>query len=293
MSEASSLPQKWFQNFSTQHYTYYLTIKSLSEWALGAYEKIFVHLDRNPSRRYILGAIRASKRALSLAKRLKSEATGHPPQLRQLMELDYKFSIEMCMTLDRLIKLHYRESGEDEEKLTEMLFELERRYIAQTSQFVDEDDLDARLRRTTHALVEFGLRFLRLQVEGLTNPLKEARKSLEIDLEEIIARVTGFTDHIAFKEGRMVLAGDRKKRLTRDLIDNYDDCFAVQRKTINIFMKAFETVKSPGDADVEFDAKLINELEIIPIELNHVFFSSSKIMIDELIPEKVPFNRRY
>ena len=87
----------------------------------------------------------------------------------------------------------------------------------------------------------------------------------------------------------------RQKRTSRarNLIDNYDDRFAVQRKTINIFGKAFETVKSPGDTDVEFDAKLMNDLEIIPMELNHVFFSSSKIMIDALTPSEFPFNRRY
>ena len=58
-------------------------------------------------------------------------------------------------------------------------------------------------------------------------------------------------------------------------------------------MKAIETVKSPGDADEEFDVNFINALEIIPIELNHVFFSSSKIMIDALTPSEFPFNRRY
>ncbi len=274
MSKVCTSSNRWFQAYSPQHYTHYLKIKSLSEWAHGAYEKIYVHLDKPPADAYVREAIANGKYALKLARHLRTEAQDYPALLRHLMKLDWEYCIKTCMVIHEVIK-------GDTDRDVELL-ELERSYIAQKSQFVDEDDLDIRLGRSGHAIAELGrkLNSSKVPEAGESNAiLDRANKPLEIDLEEMIIQVKDSVDHMLIK--------NQEDKLSVYIIKNYDDRFAMQRKAIKFLRELMKSIKTSEDYTEELDVKLLNESERIPIELNHLYFCSSKFLICGLMPNEL------
>lgn len=274
MSKVCTSSNRWFQAYSPQHYTHYLKIKSLSEWAHGAYEKIYVHLDKPPADAYVREAIANGKYALKLARHLRTEAQDYPALLRHLMKLDWEYCIKTCMVIHEVIK-------GDTDRDVELL-ELERSYIAQKSQFVDEDDLDIRLGRSGHAIAELGrkLNSSKVPEAGESNAiLDRANKPLEIDLEEMIIQVKDAVDHMLIK--------NQEDKLPVYIIKNYDDRFAMQRKAIKFLRELMKSIKTSEDYTEELDVKLLNESERIPIELNHLYFCSSKFLICGLMPNEL------
>ena len=280
MSKVCTSSNRWFQAYSPQHYTHYLKIKCLSEWAHGAYEKIYVHLDKPPADAYVREAIATSKHALKLARQLRSEARDYPAPLRHLMKLDWAYCIKSCIRLQELIKGNIDREFE--------LLELERSYIAQKSQFVDEDDLDIRLGRSSNAFAELGrkLNSSKVPEAGESNAiLDRANKPLEIDLEEIIIQVKDSVDHMLIK--------NQEDKLSVYIIKNYDDRFAMQRKAIKFLRELMKSIKTSEDYTEELDVKLLNESETIPIELNHLYFCSSKFLICGLMPNELQGYKRF
>ncbi len=274
MSKVCTSSNRWFQAYSPQHYTHYLKIKSLSEWAHGAYEKIYVHLDKPPADAYVREAIANGKYALKLARHLRTEAQDYPALLRHLMKLDWEYCIKTCMVIHEVIK-------GDTDRDVELL-ELERSYIAQKSQFVDEDDLDIRLGRSGHAIAELGRKLNSSKVPEVAEfnaILDRANKPLEIDLEEMIIQVKDSVDHMLIK--------NQEDKLSVYIIKNYDDRFAMQRKAIKFLRELMKSIKTSEDYTEELDVKLLNESERIPIELNHLYFCSSKFLICGLMPNEL------
>ena len=280
MSKVCTPSNRWFQAYSPQHYTHYLKIKSLSEWAHGAYEKIYVHSDKPPADAYVREAIANGKYALKLARHLRTEAQDYPALLRHLMKLDWEYCIKTCMVIHEVIK-------GDTDRDVELL-ELERSYIAQKSQFVDEDDLDIRLGRSGHAIAELGrkLNSSKVPEAGESNAiLDRANKPLEIDLEEMIIQVKDSVDHMLIK--------NQEDKLSVYIIKNYDDRFAMQRKAIKFLRELMRSIKTSEDYTEELDVKLLNESETIPIELNHLYFCSSKVLICGLMPNELQGYKRF
>ncbi|MDB3993871.1 hypothetical protein N9478_10330 [Gammaproteobacteria bacterium] len=273
MTRVCTSSNRWYQAFSPQQYTHYLKIKSLSDWANCTYEKIYVRLDKPIPSNHVSSAIASSKKALKLAEQLKKEADNYPPQLRHLMKLDWDYSIETCMTMHEVIK------GNTEEDLK--LLELHRNYIAQKSQYVDEDDLDMRLDRSGNGFSELG-RTLASAKAPNTNECETifnaVNKSLDIDLEEIIIQVKDSIDHMVLK--------NPNSNFNLYLIKNYDERFAMHRKTVRFLRELMKSLKDSGDYDSELDVAVLSDSENIPIELNYLDRCSSKVLMDELLTNK-------
>ena len=270
MTRVCTSSKRWFQAFSPQQYTHYLKIKSLSEWANCTYEKIYVRLDKPIPNTHVSSAIASGKQALKLARQLREEADNYPSQLRHLMKLDWDYSIENCMTMHEIFK------GNTEEDIK--LLELHRNYTAQKSQYVDEDDLDMRLHRSANAFSEL----YRLASDKVPNTneceaiFKEANKPLDIDLEEIIIQVKDSIDHMVLK--------NPNSNVNLYLIKNYDERFAMHRKTIRFLRELIKSLKDSEDYESELDATVLSDSETIPIELNYLDRCSSKLLMDELMP---------
>ena len=283
MSKVFTPSNRWFQAYSPQHYTHYIKIKCLSEWAHGAYEKIYVHLGKSPAYECKITeqeAIATSKHFLNLARRLGSEAQDYPAPLRHLMKLDWVYCIKSCIRLQEIIKGNIDREFE--------LLELERSYIAQKSQFVDEDDLDIRLGRSSNAFAELGRKLNSSKVPEVAEfnaILDKANKPLEIDLEEMIIQVKDSVDHMLIK--------NQEDKLSVYIIKNYDDRFAMQRKAIKFLRELMKSIKTSEDYTEELDVKLLNESETIPIELNHLYFCSSKFLICGLMPNELRGYKRF
>ncbi len=268
MTRVCTSSKRWFQAFSPEHYTHYLKIKSLSEWAHGTYEKILVRLDKPIPNTHVSSAIANGKQALKLAKQLKTKADKYPSQLRHLMKLDWDYSIESCMTIHEVIK------GNTEEDIK--LLELQRNYVAQKSQYVDEDDLDMRLACSTSALLELGRSLPSPSVPNSSECeviFKDATKPLDIDLEEVIIQIQDSIDHMVLK--------NPNSKFNLYLIKNYDERFAMQRKAIKYLR---ELVKSLRDSEGELNVAVLSDSEMIPIEINYLDRCSSKVLMDELMP---------
>ena len=283
MSKVCTSSNRWFQAYSPQHYTHYIKIKCLSEWAHGAYEKIYVHLGKSPAYECKITeheAIATSKHFLNLARRLGSEAQDYPAPLRHLMKLDWAYCIKSCIRLQELIKGNIDREFE--------LLELYRNYIAQRSQFVDEDDLDIRLGRSSHAFAELAQKLdssWLTEIGKFDSILEEAKKPLEIDIEEIIVRIKESISHMLVK--------NKAELLPVCLIKNYDDRFASQRKAIKLMQELVKVVRTSEENSEELDIKVFNELETTVIELNHHYFRTSKFLISGLITNKLPRYLKY
>ena len=283
MSKVFTPSNRWFQAYSPEHYTHYIKIKCLSEWAHGAYEKIYVHLGKSPAYECKITeheAIATSKHFLNLARRLGLEAQDYPAPLRHLMKLDWAYCIKSCIRLQELIK------GDIDREFE--LLELYRNYIAQKSQFVDEDDLDIRLGRSSNAFAELSRKLNSSRVPEVAEfnaILDRANKPLEIDLEEMIIQVKDSVDHMLIK--------NQEDKLSVYIIKNYDDRFAMQRKAIKFLRELMKSIKTSEDYTEELDVKLLNESETIPIELNHLYFCSSKVLICGLMPNELQGYKRF
>lgn len=270
MSKVCTSSSRWFQAYSPEHYTHYLKIKSFSEWAHGAYEKLYVYLDDSVSDFFVQDSIKKGKLSLRLAREHKQATDHYPAELRHLMTLDWEYCIHTCMVIHELIK------GDTEKE--EALLELERQYIAQKSQFLDEDDLDMRLGRSNHAFVELARRLNGTKVPELSELniiLERANKPLEIDLEEMIIQVRDCVDHMVFNK--------KDDRFFVNLIKNYDDRFAMQRKAINLVREFAKSLKTTEDYRDELNTKVFNELETISKQLNKLYLHSSYLFIEQFL----------
>ena len=273
MSQVCTPSNRWFQAYSPQHYTHYLKIKCLSEWSLGTYEKIYVRLDSPIPKTHVNSAIASAKHALKLAKQFKTEAADFPSKLRHLMKLDWEYSMESCMTIHEVIE----GTAEGESQL----LELQRNYIAQKSQHVDEDDLDMRLERSNNAFIELGRRLFNSSVPNSKECeaiFKDANEPLEIDLEEMIIQIRDSIDHTLLK--------DSKSKFKIYLIKNYDERFAMQRKAIRFLRGLMKSIENSEDYAGKEDMEILKDSETIPIELNYLYRCSSRILMDELLTDK-------
>lgn len=270
MSKVCTSYNRWFQAYSPEHYTHYLKVKSFSEWALGAYEKLHVHIDDDVSDSYVQDIIKRGKISLRLARDHKQATDHYHAPLRHLMTLDWEFCIRTCIKIHELIK--------GDTAMEDELLELERHYIAQRSQFVDEDDLDMRLGRSGHAVVELARIVNRPEFpefSELNVILERASKPLEIDLEEIIIQVRDSVDHM--------IIGNKDERFLTDLIKNYDERFAMHRKAINLVREVVKPPKTIEDYRDEIDIKVFNELETIPKQLNDLYLNFSYLFIEKFL----------
>ena len=112
----------------------------------------------------------------------------------------------------------------------------------------DEDDLDMRLGRSGHAVVELAKIVNRPEFPEFSELyvfLERANKPLEIDLEEIIIQVRDSVDHMNI--------GNKDDRLLTDLIKNYDERFAMHRKAINLVGEVVKPLKTIEDYRDETD----------------------------------------
>ena len=270
MSKVCTSSKRWFQTYSPEHYTHYIKVKSFSEWAHAAYEKLYVYIDDDVSNSFVQDTIKRGKFSLRLARDHKQATEHYPATLRHLMTLDWEYCIRSCITIHELIK---GDTAKEDE-----LLELERHYIAQRSQFVDEDDLDMRLGRSGHAVVELAKIFNSPEFpefSELNVILERANKPLEIDLEEIIIQVRDSVDHMSID--------NKDDRFLTDLIKNYDERFAMHRKAINLVQEVVKPLKTTEDYRDEIDTKVFNELETIPKQLNDLYFNSSYLFIEKFL----------
>ena len=273
MSRVCSSSSRWFQAYSPEHYTHYLKVKSFSEWAHAAYEKLYVHIDDDVSDFFVQDTIKRGKFSLRLARDHKQKTEHYPAPLRHLMTLDWEFCICTCMAIHELIK------GDTSRE--NQLLELERHYIAQRSQSVDEDDLDMRLGRSGHAVVELARIVNRPEFpefSELNVILERANKPLEIDLEEIIIQVRGSVDHMSI--------GNKDDQFLTDLIKNYDERFAMHRKAINLVQEVVTPLKTTEDYRDEIDTKVLNELETIPKQLNDLDLNFSCLFVEKILKDE-------
>ena len=269
MSQISSSSSRWFQAYTPQQYTHYLKIKCLSEWAHCTYEKIYVRLDNPVPNNYVNKAISSGKRALKFARQLREAAENYPSQLRHLMKLDWEHCIKSCMTIHDVIK------GNTKEEIK--ILELERRYIAQKSQYVDKDDLDMRLNRSSNAFSELGWRLANREIPNANDCdviLNDASKPLDIDLEIMISQILESIDHMNLK--------NTENNFNVYFIKNYDERFAMQRKAIKYLRELMKSLRDSEGYEDELDLAILSDSETIPKEVNYLDRCSSKILMDAL-----------
>ncbi len=90
-----------------------------------------------------------------------------------------------------------------------------------------------------------------------------------------------------------MLIKNQEDKLSVYIIKNYDDRFAMQRKAIKFLRELMKSIKTSEDYTEELDVKLLNESETIPIELNHLYFCSSKFLICGLMPNELQGYKRF
>ena len=170
MPQVCTSSKRWFQAYTSEQYTYYLRIKALSEYGLRKYEQLYISQDEEPSqRKNKQQTIAKGKAFLRLANELRAAAVDYPAALRQLMKLDWENCISSCMAIDELI------NGKADSDIA--LLEIQRNYIANKSQYVDEGDLDIRLGRSNYAFSEIGRSILKnknIRVEECNAELSKA-----------------------------------------------------------------------------------------------------------------------
>jgi len=272
MSQSCSSFSRWFQAYSPQHYTHYLKIKCLLEWAVGAYERVHVRIEEPLPNDQIIDYLRSGDHSLRSAKQLIAEAKDFPAQLRHLMAVEQNYAVESCKTIYEVVT-----GNTDQEP---KLCELERILIAQRSQYVDEDDLDILLGRSTHAIAELGQKMTNSNAPGIKECdaiFERASRPLEIDLEEMIIQLKDWMAH-------MIIRND-EDRLTMNFIKVYDDRFAAQRKAIKFLREFLRAVQSPENHAEGIDEEILSQSESIPKELNILDLGCSRILHDLLLPE--------
>ena len=268
MSRVCSSSNRWYQAYTPQHFTHYLKVKYFSEWAHGIYESIYVRLDERVTYSRAREAIKKGKAALSIARQLRKEANHFPAQLCQLMKLDWEYCIRSCMAIDEILSGNQGHEAE--------LVEVHRNYIAQRSQYVDEEDLDIRLGRSGNVFGELSGTF-----SSAESILERAINPLDIDLEEMIIQIRDSVAHM--------VVSDRidNDKFTNNLINHYDARFAMQRKAVRLLEQLIKSVQTSEDQLDDLDLQLHNESEAIPIELNRLYLCSSHYLIHVLAPPEV------
>ena len=272
MNQVCSSPSRWFYAYSPEHYTHYLKIKCLLEWAVGAYERVYVRIEESLSDEQIVDYFRDGDSSLRWAKQLIAEAKSYPAQLRHLMVIEQNFATEFCKTISEVI------TGNTDQEIR--LFELNRILIAQRSQYVDEDDLDILLGRSSNAIAEFGQIDINSKFPGTTESntiFERASRPLELDLDEMITQLKDWMGH-------MIIKND-EDRLIVNFIKVYDDRFAAQRKAIKFLRKFLKTVQSPENYTAGVDAEILSESESIPKEINTLDLGCSRLLQNLLLPE--------
>ena len=260
---------RWFQAYTSEQYTDYLRIKALSEYGLGKYEQLYINQDDEPSQRKIQQTIAKGKVFLRFANELRAAASDYPAALRHLMKLDWESCISSCMAIDEYI------NGKADSDIA--LLEIQRNYIANKSQYVDEDDLDIRLGRSNYAFSEIGRSILRnksIRLEECNGELIRAYESLEIDFETMVLQVRDSVDHMQLDQSA--------DKFNVNLAKSYDDRYAMQRKAIRYLRELLRASECDEDCEDSIDLGLLNESQTILKNLNYLYCNSSLLILNQI-----------
>ena len=185
------------------------------------------------------------------------------------MKLDWENCVSSCIAIDEHL------NGKADSDIA--LLEIQRNYIANKSQYVDEDDLDIRLGRSNYAFSEIGRSILRnknIRLEECNAELNRAYESLEIDIETMILQVRDSVDHMQLDQSA--------DRFNVNLVKSYDDRYAMQRKAIRYLRELLRASECDEGCEDSIDLGLLNESQTIFNDLNRLYCNSSLLILNQI-----------